>query len=630
MKKSVTRAKTRPDAKLMARYGTWIKENENIDSQEVHSRIQGMAHRPLISIVMPVFNVKAELLEQAIESVRQQSYPNWELCIADDASTQPHIKPMLCQVMENDSRIKVIFRDINGHISEASNSALTLASGEFIALLDNDDLLPKNALFHVVEAINHYPNGQIFYSDEDKIDMQNRRYEPYFKCKYNYDLFLSHNMISHLGVFRTSLIRELGGFRVGLEGSQDYDLALRCVEKTKESDIIHIPKVLYNWRVIPGSASYSSDEKPYAYLAAERALNDHLSRTGVAGQAEAEELSYRIHYDLPSPAPMVSIIIEARSARRVRKKCLDSILGRTNYPAFEVLVLHSRQGVSDLIEKSHDLNSDPRIRLLFLGSKMPTPEKFNSAVQETHGTVLAFLHDDLEIVSPDWLNEMVSHALRSGVGAVGAKLLYPIGFVQSGGFILGIGGEGHIHAVAHQYWPSDHAGYFGRAMVTQSYSALSGACLVVQKSIYEGVHGMNAQDTPNYYFDIDFCLRIRQAGYRNVWTPFVDIFHREPILYDSAKKPSQRHHCNEERRYMQDHWGDWLRDDPAYSPNLCQDHLSFQYPFRYGSNPHDPKELQLHRRMIAPVHRAFKRFEKHFIRPMFHSIKKRQKTAECR
>ena len=299
-------------------YARWVEQFDtinDIDRLGMYEEIGNWKLKPLLSIIMPVYNPPIEMLREAIESVKAQVYFNWELCIADDASTDEKVRLFLDQSVQADHRIKVIYREENGHISKASNSALDIADGEFIVLMDNDDALPEHALFWVAKTINKYPDAAIIYSDEDKIDEQGVRSAPYFKTDWNPYLFRSHNMISHLGVYRKALVERVGKFRLGMEGSQDYDLALRCSEQVDSAQIIHIPRVLYHWRMHAGSTAMSGDEKPYAQNAGQKALDEHLKRSGIAGHAELLDFGmYRVHYDLPERKPLVSLIIPTRNA----------------------------------------------------------------------------------------------------------------------------------------------------------------------------------------------------------------------------------------------------------------------------------------------------------------------------
>jgi glycosyltransferase involved in cell wall biosynthesis len=557
-------------------YTEWIRRYDTLTDKTraaMHARIDAFPHKPLISVVMPTYNPKPEWLIEAIESVRRQIYPYWELCIADDASTDKAIRPILERYSKEDSRIKVVFREQNGHISAASNSALELATGEWVALLDHDDLLSEHALFWVADAIHQDPDVRLIYSDEDKIAASGRRFDPYFKCDWNVDLFYSHNLITHLGVYRADLLNTIGGFREGFEGAQDYDLALRCIERIESKQIHHIPSVLYHWRMHVESTAHSGDAKPYAVLAGERALNEHFQRQGVNAITSLLDFGmYRIRYALPDTLPLVSLIIPTRNGLQLIRKCVESILKKTTYPNYEILIVDNGSDDPATLQYFDELQADARVRVMRDDRPFNHSALNNAAVKLAQGEVLGLLNNDIEVISPDWLSEMVSHALRPGVGAVGARLWYLNNTLQHGGAVLGVGGvTGHSHKhLGHQQY-----GYFGRASLIQSFSAVTAACLVIRKTIFEEVGGLNETDLQIAFNDIDFCLRVREAGYRNIWTPYAELYHHESASRGFEDTPKKRDRFAKEVRYMKQRWGEQLLNDPAYSPNLTLDHEDF-------------------------------------------------------
>ena len=556
-------------------YPGWIAAFDTLtDEDRVAMRMQteGGNHKLLVSIVMPVYNPTPIWLKQAIDSVCIQIYPNWELCIADDASTDPEIRPLLECYAQMDKRIKVVFREQNGHISAASNSALALAQGEWIALLDHDDLLAEHALFWIVDMINKQPECRLIYSDEDKIDEAGGRSDPYFKCDWNQDLFYSQNMFSHLGVYHTDLVRKVGGFRIGMEGSQDYDLALRCSEHIASDQIQHIAQVLYHWRIHADSTAHSSNAKPYAMIAGERALNEHFDRQGVNANAESLGYGYRVRYALPECLPLVSLIIPTRNGLKLLKQCVESILAKTTYPNYEILIVDNGSNEPATLRYLKVLALDLRIRVLRDDRPFNYSSLNNSAVKVARGEIIGLINNDIEVISPDWLSEMVSHALRPEVGAVGARLWYADDTLQHAGVVLGVHGiAGH----AHRFLPRDHEGYCGRASLIQSFSAATGACLVVRKSLYEQIGGLNEIELQVACNDVDFCLRLREAGYRTIWTPYAELYHHESATRGFDDTPEKQARSAKEVAYMQKRWGDLLQNDPAYSPNLSLDNEDF-------------------------------------------------------
>ncbi|CAA9891196.1 putative glycosyltransferase [Candidatus Methylobacter favarea] len=564
-------------------YSEWVRRYDtltDIDRNKIKSKIAGFTAQPLISVIMPVYNPPISFLEEAIRSVRNQLYSNWELCIADDASTDPTVRKLLEQHRKQDGRIKVVYRKQNGHISRSSNSALELAQGEFVALFDHDDLLAEHALYRAVKAINRHPDVGLIYSDEDKIDESNLRYDPYFKCALNYELLLAQNMISHLGIYRTDIVRSLGGFRVGYEGSQDYDLALRVIERLGPNQIIHIPHVLYHWRAIAGSTALAVSEKNYAVDASRKAVAEHLQRRGISAEvmpAPEAPMFNRVRFICPSPQPLVSIIIPTRDRADLLGMCVDSLIQRTTYSNYEVIIMDNGS-VEDATRQFFDRLPNDRFRVLRDESPFNFSALNNHAARAARGELLCLMNNDIEILTPDWLEEMVSFAIHSDIGCVGARLWYPDGALQHGGVLLGIGGVANH---AHYKIGRGNPGYFGRAVLHQSLSAVTAACLLVRRQVFEEVGGLDEQLAVAFN-DIDFCLRVREAGYRNVWTPYAEMNHHESASRKNEDTPEKLIRFRNEVGFMQDGWGEILLDDPAYSPNLTLDdeHFSYAWPPR--------------------------------------------------
>lgn len=555
-----------------ADYAEWVRRYDTLDAMQrthINQRIAGLTHSPLISVLMPCFNPNPEWFREAIESVRSQLYPHWELCIADDASTDPAIRPILEEYIQRDARIRVAFRTENGHISASSNSALELVTGEFVALLDHDDLLPEHALFWVADAIAWHRDAGVIYSDEDKFDPESGRFGPYFKSDWNHDLFLSQNMISHLGVYRTSLLRKVGGFRTGFEGSQDYDLALRCIEQLEPSQIVHIPRVLYHWRVHAESTAQSMEAKPYALLAGQRAIADHLARCGIAATVElGDPTGYRVRYALPAPLPLVSILIPARNGVELLRQCIDSIVNRTDYTAYEILILASSPENPAMQGYLESLAGQHNIRVLRDERPFDYAALNNRAVEQAHGELVCLLDGRIEVIAPGWLGELVSMALQPGVGAVGARLWHPDDTLQHGGMILGI----EVASCAHKRMHRRYSGYFGRAALIQSFSAVTSACLTIRRDLYLTIGGLNDTELKAAFSDVDFCLRLLQAGYRNMWSPYAELYlHGSRCPGDENDNEETLHDQAAAVRYMQQQYSTLLLHDPAYNPNLCLD-----------------------------------------------------------
>lgn len=551
-------------------YSRWVRAIDTPSRSDLRlcrAKSAAFGRQPTISILMPVFDPAPVILDAAIRSVRAQAYPHWELCIADDASTNPAVEAVIRRHAAADARIKVRFRDARGNISVASNTALEMATGDFVAFFDHDDLLPPLALYWVVEAINRHPDARILYSDEDKVDERGRRYDPHFKSDFNHVLMLAQNMISHLGVYRRDLVRAQGGFRAGFEGAQDHDLALRCVAAVSRDQIVHIPRILYHWRAIAGSTAISVAAKPTAVTAAQQAVTEHVRGFDAGASVEpAPEapMHFRVRHSLPTPPPLTSILICTRDHEALLRKAIDSICDKTTYSNYEIVVLDN--GSRDPATRDYlaSLSTRPGITVIRDDSAFNYSRLNNAAVRHARGQVLCLLNDDIEVLAPGWLEEMVSFAIQPDVGAVGARLWYPDGTLQHGGVIIGAGGvAGH----AHPRLAKGKRGYFSRAVLQQELSAVTGACLVVRREVYERVGGLD-EDIAVAFNDVDLCLRIRAAGYRNIWTPFAELIHHESASRGYEDNPEKLARFQREIRFMQDRWGAVLDTDPYYNPNL--------------------------------------------------------------
>lgn len=560
-------------------YESWIQQYDSLDDADraaIRRRLEGLSYQPLVSVVVPTYETPGPLLRLALDSVRRQLYTNWELCIADDASPSAHVKAILEEYAQKDSRIRFVVRPENGHISAASNSALELARGEFIALLDHDDELPEHALYHVIEELNAHPEADIVYSDEDKMDMEGRRFGAYFKPDWSLELFRSQNLISHLGVYRTALVREVGGFRRGLEGSQDYDLALRVLERTKPAHIRHIPRVLYHWRAIPGSTALDVNEKGYAMRAARRALEEHYARVSGGKIRYVPGSSGGLHgsvYPQPEPRPLVSIIIPTRDGGERLRQCIDSIRRRSTWKPFEFILVDNQSRDPATLEYLARLEGKGA-QVISYDAPFNYSAINNLAASRARGSVLALLNDDLEVLTSRWLEEMVAYALREDVGAVGARLYYPDGMLQHAGLVLGMGVDG-VAATPHRNLPRGQSGYAGRAILPQEFSAVTAACMVLRRSVFEEVGGFDAEHLPVAYNDVDLCLRLRERGYRIVWNPAAELYHHESATRGPEDTPEKKARFAREAAYMKHRWGAWLREDPFYNPNLALDRDDF-------------------------------------------------------
>lgn len=568
-------------------YNIWLRTYATLDDkgrQRIKDQIALWPNPPLISIVVPVYNPEVSWLKEAIESVRRQLYANWELCIADDMSTRDGVKEFLDACAAGDKRIKVTYRPVNGHISEASNSAIELATGTWMALLDQDDLLTEDALFYVARALIENPELELVYSDEDKI-ADGRRFDPCFKPDWNLDLLRSHNLVSHLGVYRLNRVRAIGAFRKGYEGAQDHDLALRFAEGLPMDRIRHIPRVLYHWRSHSDSTAQAGANKGYAALAGQRALNDHLERIDVSGTVDILPTGmYRVRYKLPEAPPKVSLIIPTRNGLALIRQCVDSIRDKTTYPNYEIIIVDNNSDDRLTLDYFDSLKHDDRVIIIRDEQPFNYSAINNRAVARANGDYIALVNNDIEVITPEWLDEMMALAVQPDVGAVGARLWYPDGRLQHGGVILGIHGvAGHSHKML----PRGAHGYFGRAELIQALSAVTAACLVIRKSTFELVGGLNEQNLKVAFNDVDFCLKVREAGFRNVWTPYAELYHHESASRGFEDTPEKQDRFRSEVSYMLNTWKEHLQVDPAYNPNLtlAGDDFSLAQPPRNSGDP---------------------------------------------
>lgn len=527
-----------------------------------------LKERPLISVVMPVYAPPIPFLDAAIRSVVDQSYDHWELCVADDHSPGGEVRACLERWMSEDERIKVVFRAENGHISRSSNSALELVSGEFVAFMDHDDLLSPDALFHIVTRINLRPDTDILYSDEDKIDEEGRHSEPHFKPRWCPDHLLSRNYLGHLVVMRTTLVNTVGGFREGFEGSQDHDLLLRAVEHT--AHIEHIPRVLYHWRVHSASAASGEDVKPYAYVAARKALVEALER-----RKEPADVSF-LHgyrgYRIDLKAPLrgrVSVVIPTKDKTEVLATCVHSIFNRTDHPDFEVIVLSNNSREPGFFAFMQEMERLQPARFRWFAHDIPFnfSALMNFGVAKATGDQILFLNNDTEVIHGDWMRIMHSWSQRPSIGAVGVKLLYHNDTIQHAGVVIGLGGvAGHTFVGYHK----DGPGYFNYINTVNNSSAVTAACMMVERSKLEQVGGWEELFTVEYN-DVDLCLRLREAGYHNVYVPDVTLYHFESLTrgHPHMTRESYERHLREVALFKE-RWVGYIDDDPCYNPNLSR------------------------------------------------------------
>jgi len=546
-------------------------------------KLENFTHKPLISVIIPVYNVEMKWLEMAIDSLKGQWYSHWELCIADDASTNSETVNFLKAL--NDPKIKVKFLEENVNISAASNAALGLASGDYIALMDHDDELTVDALYEVVRSINK-SGAEFIYSDEDKIEPDGRFTDPHFKSDFSPDMFLSQNYISHFAVIKKTLIEQAEGWTPGLEGSQDYDLYLKVLEKTDK--IIHIPKVLYHWRKVPGSTAAEFSEKSYAQQAGRQALENAMKRRNINAEVLNAEYpgTYRVKYTIhpassiqhstsETKLPLVSIVIPFRDKPELLDMCINSVLDCSNYPNYEIIALSNNSEENATFEMMKLLQlKDERVHFYEYNEPFNYSAVNNYAVKNyAKGEQIILLNNDIEIITPDWIESLLEFSQRDDVGMVGAKLYYPDNSIQHAGVVIGVLGlAGHNF----RHLPKDQAGYMARASVIQNASAVTTACAMIKRDLYLSMNGMNEKDLKIAFNDIDLCLRIREAGYLNIYTPYCEAYHYESISRGLEDSPEKLVRFNKEISYMKSrHDGILEKGDPYYNPNLTLENEDF-------------------------------------------------------
>ena len=536
-------------------YQEWLEKNNN------HIEIKKFSYNPLLSVIIPVYNVKREYLVECLESILKQSYSNFEIILIDDNSSNIETLDTLKEY-ENNSKIKIKYRKTNGMISVASNDGIKLAKGEFLVLVDNDDKLDQNAFYYLVEALNKDKTLDFIYTDEDKMDIHGKYFEPHFKPDYSPDTLMGMNYICHLSCLRTSLVREVGGFRKEYDGSQDYDLFLRILDKTKK--IYHVPRILYHWRETPSSTSLALGNKSYAYIAGKKALEDTLKRRNIKGEVLDNPMSstYLIKYKHDNPR--VSIIIPMKDKVNLTKVCIDSLYNKNTYQNFEIIIVdnNSTEEVTlnyfNALKKEHD-----NVKILTIKEEFNYSRLNNLAIKETTGDYILLLNNDTEVLDKDFLDYMVGYASRDHVGCVGLKLLYKDLKVQHAGVVLGYGGvAGHVFVTA----SNKDIGIFNRLSMPYDYSAVTAACLLVKKSKYLEVDGFD-EKLKVALNDVDFNLKMLKKGYYNVCLNNISLLHYESKSRGHETTKNENIRLEQEQNYMKKKWGKELENDKYYSSN---------------------------------------------------------------
>ena len=544
-------------------YEEWYRNHRATGEELEKQRNARFPYSPLISILVPVYNTPEAFLKQMIQSVRKQTYPNWELCIANADPTNQEVADILKTASGKDRRIRVTDVPENKGIAQNTNAALAIASGDYIGLLDHDDLLTPDALYEVVRILNEEERPQVIYSDEDKVTTDlSEHFQPFMKPDFNLDLLRANNYICHFFVAEKDLAEQVGGFRGEYNGAQDYDLILRCTERAEK--IAHIPRILYHWRVHKASTADNPASKMYAFDAGKRAIEEHLKRCGEKGTvSRTKDLGfYRVQYQVQGK-PLVSIIIPNKDHADMLDRCLKSI-EKSSYQNYEIIIVENNSEKEATFDYYKQLKSE-RIKVVYWEGIFNYSAINNFGVRAAKGDFLILLNNDVEIITENWIEEMLSNCQRKDVGIVGAKLYYPDDTVQHAGIIIGIGGvAGNIFTGL----PRRFTGYFHKASIQQDLSAVTAACMMVKRSVYEEAGGLE-EKLQVAFNDVDFCLRVRKAGYLVVFDPYVELYHYESKTRGSENTKEKVRRFQSEIEYMRSHWLELLKKgDPMYNPNL--------------------------------------------------------------
>lgn len=548
-------------------YDAWVRDKLLTDDEikQQIEKCQEFVYRPKISIIIPLYNTPLKYLKEMLNSITQQTYDNWQLCLADGSSNEACEK-FIRRKYAKDSRVIYKHLEENKGIAENTNQALKMADGDYILLSDHDDVVVQGALYEIVKQLNEEPKTDILYTDEDKISMDGKLYfGPNMKSDFNIDLLRSVNYICHIFVVRKSIVDEIGGFRSEFDGAQDYDFILRCCEKT--SQIYHIPKVLYHWRAHPDSTAEDPESKRYAYEKGRKAVQEHYKRLNIPAKVEDTKYwgIYRSIFGVQGN-PKVSILILNKDHKEDLEKCISSIMERTTYSNFEIIIAENNSEEKEIFQYYNKLEREyENVKVVYWKGEFNFSAINNFAAQYATGEYYVLLNNDIEIITPEWLEEMLGYCQREDVGMVGVKLYYPDHSIQHAGVVLGMGGiAGHILCKA----DGDEPGYNGRLVTVQDISAVTAACAMIKKEVYEDVGGLD--ETFRVAFnDIDLCMKVREKNLLIVFTPYVEMYHYESKSRGLEDTPEKQMRFAGEIKHFQMKWEEALKKgDPYYNPNL--------------------------------------------------------------
>jgi glycosyltransferase involved in cell wall biosynthesis len=552
------------------RYQAWIEQHESPALDTFSKRCEALTRRPFMSVIITAYKSHLPWLIDAVRSVKEQAYANWEVWIVDDGSESAELDALLREMATLDHRIHPLLRSERGRVSLARNSGLEACRGDYVTFMDHDDLLAPNALLEVAELLQNDPQPLLIYGDEDRIDEQGRRVQAQFKPEWNQDLLYSQDYIGHYFVVERQLLKRCGGFQSGYEGSHGHDLLLRLSHHLQAAQVRHVPKVLYHVRKHTLTITGNETARLYTVNSSINALKAHFAAHGSDGvtiERGVVRNTFRIRHPLPDPPPKVSLLVPSRDQLDLLRNCITSILEKTDYPDYEIIILdNASRDPQTLAWLKQVAQQHPQVQVRRFPLEFNYSAINNFGASYASGQVLGLINNDVEVINSEWLIEMVSQACRPEIGCVGAKLLYADGTVQHAGVVLGISGvAGHPH----RNQLATEPGYLGRLQVAQNFSAVTGACMVVRKSVFDEVGGLN----PAFevvFNDIDFCLRVLSAGYRNLWTPWAQLYHYESKSRGMDDTPDKQARFRREIELMHSEWSDYLTKDPAYNPNLTR------------------------------------------------------------
>lgn len=544
-------------------YQEWYEKNKPSEEELARQRKKKWKDPVVISVLVPAYRTPEVFLKQMMESVLLQTYPYLELCIADGSGTDDSVEKVVKEYQKKDPRVRYRRLEKNEGIAGNTNAAIEMASGDYLALFDHDDLLSPNALFEVASAIEK-EKADVIYTDEDKVTSDlKEHFQPHFKPDFNPDLLCANNYICHLFVVKRSLALKLGGQDPAYDGAQDYDFIFRCTENAEK--IVHVAKILYHWRVHQASTADNPSSKLYAFDAGKRAIEAHLARIGVKAEvSHTKDLGfYRVKYQVQGN-PMVSIVIPNKDEKETLKKCLESIWKKTSYPNYEIILVENNSTTQEIRDYYKELDGKKRVRVVYWDKEFNYSAINNFGISYAKGEYILCLNNDITVISPDWLEELLANCQRPEVGIVGARLYYPDNTIQHAGIVLGMGGCAGSLFVG---LARSRGGYLHKAALQQDLSAVTAACFMVKKEVFEKVGGFE-EKLAVAFNDVDFCLKVRHAGYLVVYDPYAELYHHESKTRGYENTEAKKRRFQEEIEYMRCHWMPDILRDPYYNENL--------------------------------------------------------------